>query len=465
MPVRGFFLLSSSRLSFLFQQSLLLQKQKHQRHVTAAITASSVGLFQSTTSNNIQHDTTATGNTMAPQQREDQTTSPAARLVTIEALEACGERLRAGDLVAFPTETVYGLGCHALDPSAVQKVFDAKERPLTDPLIVHVATAEDALPLWDEEYHTQQTSILKAIGKQFWPGPLTLVAKAASHVPPILMANTGFVACRCPLHPVAQALIQQAKVPIAAPSANKFGHVSPTQSEHVMDDLGQEDVWVVQDTESCHVGVESTVAKLEYQELQQKYSLTILRQGAISVQDLQGCLDETGWKGAITVTSLSHKTSKDTEATVAPGQTVKHYSPRIPSFLMAPSLYQQSTLSQELTTLLENAIVLDYGGRLLEWKSKARQYRDLSPEGNSKEAAQRVFDYLRWTETADAAAQYVVFPQVVTSLPVNKSNHDEHDDDALTLALHDRLTRAASGVLLDSTESIRQAIMDVTDTR
>ncbi|KAL7532699.1 hypothetical protein ACHAXR_005289, partial [Thalassiosira sp. AJA248-18] len=227
---------------------------------------------------------------------------------TQQSLNQCGERLRAGELVSFPTETVYGLGCHALDPIAVQKVFDAKERPLSDPLIVHVTRSEDALELWaasssmevfaaassssDETIENnamqQQKQLqiekqaLSALTQSFFPGPLTLVARAHPSIPQILMADTGYVACRSPSHPVARALIAAADCPIAAPSANKFGHVSPTMARHVMDDLGREDVWVVDpslgmldieddddDVSSssgggvCEVGVESTVAKIE----------------------------------------------------------------------------------------------------------------------------------------------------------------------------------------------------------
>jgi hypothetical protein len=115
----------------------------------------------------------------------------------------CGERLRQGGLVAFPTETVYGLGCNALDPSAIIKVFEAKERPLTDPLITHVTENQVAFNLWAADINNSlEGKALQSLCKHFWPGPLTLVAKAAPEVPPTLMANTGFCACRSPQHPI-----------------------------------------------------------------------------------------------------------------------------------------------------------------------------------------------------------------------------------------------------------------------
>ena len=282
------------------------------------------------------------------------------------SLAACGARLREGHLVAFPTETVYGLGCHALDESAISKVFAAKERPLTDPLIVHVTKMEDAMRLWEASSTTDlpeesssgtvQSQLLRALCDHFWPGPLTIVAKAASHVPPILMANTGFVACRSPSHPIARKLIDEARVPLAAPSANKFGHVSPTRPSHVWDDLLYEDVWVLDAQQDgaesskqydssvvCQVGVESTVAKVEMFDPSSRQSaskigrLILLRQGAVSVDDVKRCLQNAGLSDSLTVHAQTRRSSNEDIATVAPGQTIRHYSPSIPSFMVAHS--------------------------------------------------------------------------------------------------------------------------------
>ena len=221
----------------------------------------------------------------------------------------------------------------------------------------------------------------------------------------------------------------------------------------------KKNVWVLEDfaneaktssSVACQVGVESTVAKLEAAKSinsQYSYSLTVLRQGAISVQDLQACLTKSG-RNDVSVASLSSRTVEETQATVAPGQTIKHYSPRIPSFLLAPSLTKLDKVEQ----FLKNAIVLDFGGRLASLKSVARQYRDLSISGNSTQAAQCVFEALRWAEQVDPDAQLIVFPQVV---PVDSLQEAQ---DALTLALHDRLTRAASGIVLDSLESMKAQI-------
>jgi L-threonylcarbamoyladenylate synthase len=419
-----------------------------------------------------------------------------AKLVTSDELAECGARLRAGNLVAFPTETVYGLGCHALDESAIAKVFHAKERPLTDPLIVHVTKTQDAFALWeaftgaaDDDSSTNTTTTttlqaraLQALCDQFWPGPLTLVAKAASHVPSIVMANTGFVACRSPSHPIARALIDEAKVPLAAPSANKFGHVSPTRASHVWDDLLREDVWIIEaamsshkeedDTDStrdstvCQVGVESTVAKVEMlepftegDETSEYGRVTLLRQGAISVDDVKMCLAQAGLSAVMQVEANTKRTTDEHTANVAPGQTIRHYSPRIPSFMVAQSLCCPETatlaLSPADTAVLQRSVVIDFGARLAAWKPNCLAYRDLSQLGDSSEAANVVFETLRWAEQVPGGQQ-ILFPEIVAVT----HDHDLSSTpgelhvvvNALTLALNDRLTRAASGVIIETLE-------------
>ena len=355
------------------------------------------------------------------------TTVAKAKIVSPSQLKECGERLRQGDLVAFPTETVYGLGCHALDPVAVQKIFTAKERPLTDPLIVHVNHASDALNLWQN--HSDPA--LLALTNTFWPGPLTIVAKAAPTVPQILMANTGFVACRSPSHTIARQLIDCAQVPIAAPSANKFGHVSPTKASHVWDDLHSENVWIIDAPEVCHVGVESTVAKVS-----DNGHVTVLRQGAISVEEIAACLHNAGLTNV--VERNTERAVQEHVATVAPGQTIRHYSPNIPSYMIASAM-STSPLSEENRLTLATTIIIDFGGLLQSWNQYALAYRDLSCTGDSEVAARDVFDTLRWAERIKGGSR-IVFPDIPSLAGTG----------ALTLALKDRLTRAASGVVIDT---------------
>jgi len=226
-------------------------------------------------------------------------------------IRRAAEVLRAGGLVAFPTETVYGLGVHALDREAVRRLFVAKGRPANDPLIVHVATLDDAGLLIAE-----RPSALASLADRFWPGPLTLVLPRAAVVPDEVTAGLSTVAIRVPAHPVARALIAAAGIPIAAPSANLFSRPSPTRAAHVLADLdGRIDLVV--DGGATDVGVESTVLDLT------QNIPTVLRPGAVTLEMLRDVLPQVRMRDA------SH-TASGAEPMASPGLLSRHYSPRAP---------------------------------------------------------------------------------------------------------------------------------------
>jgi L-threonylcarbamoyladenylate synthase len=191
------------------------------------------------------------------------------------ALAPAAQALRAGGLVAFPTETVYGLGANALDAVAVGGIFVAKERPADNPLIVHVPDADAAWRVTD-----RKTPLAERLAARFWPGPLTLVLDAARSVPGETTAGLATVAVRVPDHPVARALLRAGSVPVAAPSANRSGRPSPTTARHVLDDLGDR-VDVIVDGGPCVVGVESTVVDARGE------TPVVLREGAITREHLE----------------------------------------------------------------------------------------------------------------------------------------------------------------------------------
>jgi len=227
-----------------------------------------------------------------------------------ELLRPAAERLRAGGLVAFPTETVYGLGAHALDRAAVRRVFEAKDRPSTDPLIVHVASmiAAEALVM-------SMPDIARTLAGQFWPGPLTLVLPRSARVPDEVTAGLATVAIRVPAHPAARALLELADVPVAAPSANLFSRPSPTEAAHVLADLdGRIDI-VIDGGATTH-GIESTVVDLS------TATPTVLRPGAVTLEQLQALAPGVTMGPATPVTSG--------QGMPAPGLLEKHYSPRAP---------------------------------------------------------------------------------------------------------------------------------------
>lgn len=218
--------------------------------------------------------------------------------------------LRGGGLVAFPTETVYGLGAHALDRHAVRRIFEAKGRPSSDPLIVHVATIAQALPLVAELPPT-----MHRLAARFWPGPLTVVLKRSSVVPDEVTAGLSTVAVRMPAHPVARALLEAAAVPVAAPSANLFSRPSPTSARHVLEDLrGRIDMVI--DGGDTTVGVESTVLDLSGE------VPVVLRPGAVTLEMLCEVLPR--------VSTHRASVADENEAMASPGMLTRHYSPRAP---------------------------------------------------------------------------------------------------------------------------------------
>jgi L-threonylcarbamoyladenylate synthase len=229
--------------------------------------------------------------------------------INIETIVRAAALLSDGGLVAFPTETVYGLGADACNAAAVARIFQAKGRPSSDPLIVHLADL-DALPYVAQEIPSQAYQLAEAC----WPGPLTLVLKRGPAIPPAVSAGRETVAVRIPAHPVAQALIGAAATPVAAPSANRFGHTSPTTAAHVLADLDGA-IDLILDGGPTTLGVESTVLDL---------SGTIprlLRPGGVSLERLQTLL------GAVEVGSVP---IAEGAGQIAPGLLASHYAPDSP---------------------------------------------------------------------------------------------------------------------------------------
>jgi L-threonylcarbamoyladenylate synthase len=219
-----------------------------------------------------------------------------------ENIRRAAALIRAGELVVMPTETVYGLAANALEESAVRKIFAAKGRPESNPLIVHVANLEMARRLAGEWPEDAQT-----LAERFWPGPLTIVVRKQSSVPDIVTAGLASVALRHPAHPVAQALLGETGLPVAAPSANRFTELSPTAAQHVPGKLAS----MVLDGGPCTVGIESTVISLVGGQRR------ILRPGMVSRAAIEEAI------GPVEVGAGAE----------SPGQHAKHYSPRTPVFL------------------------------------------------------------------------------------------------------------------------------------
>src|SRR5436190_5496071 len=225
--------------------------------------------------------------------------------------------LHDGELVVFPTETVYGLGADAFQPAALERIFAAKGRPLSDPLIVHIAD-EHELELLTTTIPTEA----KRLAREFWPGPLTLILPRGPRVPLLVTAGLETVAIRMPRHPVALALINALGSPLAAPSANRFTHVSPTTAQHVFADLSGR-VPLILDAGPCEIGVESTVLDLCSDEPR------ILRPGGISLEALRTILPDV--QPPIPKNQVDE--IEESLAKKAPGQLLMHYAPNVPLLL------------------------------------------------------------------------------------------------------------------------------------
>jgi len=219
------------------------------------------------------------------------------------------ETIKKGGIVAFPTETVYGLGADAFNPLAVARIFEVKKRPYFDPLIIHIARPADL-----EKIVLNIPSRAEKLIERFWPGPLTLVLSKRQEVPDIVTAGLSTVAVRIPLHPIALELIELADCPIAAPSANPFGYLSPTTAQHVREQLGDE-VDLILDGGPCEVGVESTI--LSFLEKRPR----LLRPGGVSLEEVESII------GKVEIDPVKE------ERPSAPGMLARHYAPRTPIVL------------------------------------------------------------------------------------------------------------------------------------
>lgn len=303
--------------------------------------------------------------------------------------------LEKDQLVAIPTETVYGLAANALNPIAVAKIFEAKERPTFDPLIVHTFSLEE-VQKFVKDIHP---SLLK-LAQTFWPGPLTLLLPKKEIVPNLVTSGLDRVGVRIPNHPLTLELLSQLNFPLAAPSANPFGYISPTTAEHVDKQLGTKISYIV-DGGSCEVGLESTIVGEENGEI------IVYRLGGLSIDDIESVV------GKVSVQLNQSSNPK------APGQLKSHYAPKKPVYIGNINDLQNLHSDKKI-----GAIVFGNDIKLNE----ITVVKNLSPLKNYQEAAVNLFSFLRELDETDV--------DVIISnlLP----------EQGLGLAINDRLRRAAA---------------------
>jgi len=317
------------------------------------------------------------------------------------AIRLAAEAILRGELVAVPTETVYGLAANALDPEAVARIFKAKGRPPDNPLIVHIARVSDL-----DELVVAVPEVARRLTARFWPGPLTLVLPRQDHVPNITTGGLDTVAVRVPAHPVALALIEACGCPLAAPSANRSGRPSPTRARDVIADIGDK-LAVVLDAGACAVGLESTVLDVSHGQP------VLLRPGALSREAIEA------------VAGPVRLARDDAEGARSPGTRYRHYAPRALLLLAPPGEAEREALHAATTApgsrvgvITRCALVIPKGGLMAK----------VIP-GDAEAYAQGLFAALR---DLDAAGCTVIVAESVA-------------DDGIGLAVMDRLSRAASG--------------------
>ncbi len=286
---------------------------------------------------------------------------------THEAVNQAAALLREGGVVAFPTETVYGLGADALNAAAVARIFEIKRRPTFDPLIVHIAD-ESML----SRVAAQVSERARRAMELFWPGPLTLILPKSAAVPELVTAGLPTVAVRMPAHPVALELIVRAGTPLAAPSANPFGYVSPTRAEHVERTLGERVDRILDAGPSGH-GLESTIVLLDPHP-------TVLRYGALPLEELESAFGPFA------------RDLFESPAPVAPGRLPRHYSPRTPVRLIDPTRVPAAARS--------HAAALCFSRLDDDATQGYACVRVLSEGGDLREAAARLFETLHELDAA-----------------------------------------------------------------
>ena len=344
-------------------------------------------------------------------------------------IERAAGLLRAGNVVVFPTETVYGLGADVFQPAALERIFLAKGRPHSDPLIAHIA-GEASLNLLT----TAVPERAKRLAAAFWPGPLTLVLPRSPRVPYLLTAGLETVAVRMPRHPVALALIRALGSPIAAPSANRFMHVSPTSARHVLADLGGR-VPLILDGGLCEVGVESTVLDLCSE------PPIILRPGGVSLEALRTVLPGVQPPRSRGVSGVPGPAESESTAQHSPGQMLTHYAPAVPLLLFEGSSASMRAAmlaeAQRRQARGERVGVLVADEDVAAFQQSGAMVCSLGDAADPAQIASSLFHCLRALE--DARVQVILCRQF--------------DDRGLGLAIRDRLLKAASGRVIETDAS------------
>ena len=334
------------------------------------------------------------------------------------SLEEGSEKIINGELVIFPTETVYGLGANCENDDSVRRIYLCKKRPLTNPVIIHV----NGLEMAKRYLKNMDDIVTNHLIKRFWPGPLTIIGECTDIVPDCVTANTGLVGVRCPNHPIALDLISQSNVGIAAPSANISGHISSTRVSHILDDFDdcEYPLNYIEEGEPINC-IESTIIKIE------KRNVIVYRYGCISSEELFNCLYDIPFEVCLKKKSCIKSSSNKL---ICPGQILRHYSPNLETYLLKVTF---ETIKQEdWIPDLSECVIIDFECNLKRFSNDCLCYKDLSILGDTKEALKNLYAILRESEKI-CDAKYILIYDVGE---IKKENIP---------CLYDKIYRASSG--------------------
>lgn len=329
---------------------------------------------------------------------------------SIASIEEIAAELKKGEVIAFPTETVYGLGANALDSEAVEKIFIAKGRPSDNPLIVHIASIEQLQYLTEEINETSKLLI-----ERFWPGPLTIIFKKKKGISELVTAGLDTIAVRMPNHPIALAIIRTANIPIAAPSANSSGKPSPTTAEHVLNDLDGKVAGIV-DGGPTGIGVESTVIDVSME------TPIILRPGAVTIEELREVLGKVELETS----------SKDYKQPKSPGMKYRHYAPKGEMIIVKGD---EDGVIQKINSLVQEQINSGRSVGILTTENHKNQYVNANlilAYGNKENMyplAENLYDALR--EFDKKNIDYIIIEGI--------------DEEGIGYTIMNRLMKAADG--------------------
>ena len=311
-------------------------------------------------------------------------------------IEIAADWLKKGNVVSIPTETVYGLAANALNETAVLQIFDIKKRPSFDPLIVHISSINEI-----EKYTLSFPEVLKPLAALYMPGPLTLLLPKQSIIPDLVTSGLDQVAIRIPKHPLTLALLSSLDFPLAAPSANPFGYISPTSTAHVNQQLGKQIPYIL-DGGDCSIGIESTIIGVENDEI------ILYRLGGLSLNAIESVVG----KVQININQSSNPKS--------PGQIKSHYAPKKPFYI--------GDIQELIYQFRDKKVGIISFGKNANFKQQNIVEYNLSLEGDTYEAAQNLFSTMRILDNSD-------IDLIIT---------DYLPETGLGLAINDRLQRAAA---------------------